>query len=412
MRDRLLSLLQESRRGLFITICGIIFFFMCININFLMDFIKKILLLARPLFLAICMAYVINLPMRFIERKIKLRVKTGNFIYVRARGISMFLSFLFVIIVIVMLGLIVVPQLIESVIALINNIGIYITNIIKMIIDLLDSMHFDNAYVRDELNQFLNIPWDQVVNELVRWLSQAYNSIGSMASNIVSRTMSITGELGTWLAGFMISLYLLSGKETLLAQLRKMLVAFLGKGVSNKLFSIGHQANVIFSSFIGGQLVEAFILFILYYIGMSLFKMPYALLISTIIGMTSIIPVFGAMLGMGIGCLLILAIDPIKVIWFYLFYQTLQVIENNLIYPYVVGNSVGLPGVWVLLSILIFGGLYGVVGMFIAVPTSTLIYQLLGEFTNYCLRKRRLNVDAEGFVLEQKSKQECENIKD
>lgn len=402
MQDKMKAMIKRSSHHFLLVAFGIGLYFALLNIRSFLDFLQMVLGLARPLTLAIAMAYVINLPMKKIEYQLKKRIQPNHFLYKRIRAISTFSALLFVLMVIVLLFMIIVPQLIESIGLLFSNFGNYISNIITMILHILDSLHLDNEYITKELNNILNIPWDQVVNELFKWLSTASNSIGSVASSIVNQTIGFTAELGTWLAAFMISLYLLSGKETLLYQVRKMIVAFTGQKVSKKIFSIGTQANTIFSSFIGGQLVEAFILFCIYYVGMSLFGMPYPLLISTIIGITSIIPVFGAMLGVAIGCILILAIHPIQVIWFYIFYQVLQIIENNLIYPYVVGNSVGLPGVWVMLSILVFGGLFGVVGMFIAVPTSTLCYQLIGEFTNYCLSKRKLRVDNEGNAIKEK----------
>ena len=406
MHEKMKQMVKRSSHHFLLVAFGIGFYFVLLNLNTFLDLFQTVLRLARPLILAIAMAYVINLPMKKIETWLKKRIQPGHFLYKRIRTIATFSALLFVLLVIVLLFMIIVPQLIDSIGLLFSNMGNYISNIITMILNLLDSLHLDNEYITQELNNIQNIPWDQVINELLKWLGSASNSLGSVASSIVNQTISFTGELGNCLAAFMISLYLLSGKETLLYQVRKMMVAFTGQTVSKKLFAIATQANTIFSSFIGGQLVEAFILFCIYYVGMSLFKMPYPLLISTIIGITSIIPVFGAMLGVAIGCVLILAIHPIQVIWFYIFYQVLQILDNNLIYPYVVGNSVGLPGVWVMLSILVFGGLFGVVGMFIAVPTSTLCYQLIGEFTNYCLSKRKLKVEMDGSVLENKESSE------
>lgn len=406
MQDKMKAMIKRSSHHFILVAFGVGLYFILLNLESLIDFINMVFRLAKPLILAIAMAYIINLPMKKIESQLKKRIKPTHFLYKRIRMIATISALLFVLIVIVLLFMIIVPQLIQSLGLLLANFGNYISNIITMILNILDSLHLDNEYITKELNNILNIPWDQVVNEVFKWVGTASNSIGSVASSIVNQTIGFTAELGTWLAAFMISLYLLSGKETLLYQVRKMTVAFTGQKISKKLFSIASQANKIFSSFIGGQLVEAFILFCIYYLGMSLLRLPYPLLISTIIGITSIIPVFGAMLGVAIGCVLILAINPIQVIWFYIFYQILQIVENNLIYPYVVGNSVGLPGVWVMLSILVFGGLFGIVGMFIAVPTSTLCYQLIGEFTNYCLAKRKLHVDSEGNAIKKQESSE------
>src|SRR5699024_1612745 len=145
---------------------------------------------------------------------------------------------------------------------------------------------------------------------------------------------------------------------------------------------IGQQANQTFSSFFSGQLLEACILALLYYISMTLFNMPYAMLISTVIGVTSIVPIFGAMIGMAFGCILIFAINPWMSLFFMVFFQIVQQFENNLIYPRVVGKSVGLPGIWVLLSIVVCGGLWCLFGMLIAVPLTAVSYTLLSDWVN------------------------------
>ena len=160
---------------------------------------------------------------------------------------------------------------------------------------------------------------------------------------------------------------------------------------------MGKKANDIFSGFIGGQLVEAVILGILCYIGMLLFKFPFPELISAIVAITSIVPMFGAMFGMAFGCLLILAINPIQVILFIIYFQVLQQFEGNVIYPRVVGGSVGISGIYVLLSLVIFGGLFGLIGMIMAVPVTALIYALVSEFVNYRLLAKNLYVDENDF---------------
>ena len=136
----------------------------------------------------------------------------------------------------------------------------------------------------------------------------------------------------------------------------------------------------------------------LYYVSMTLFKMPYAMLISTVIGVTSIVPMFGAMLGMAFGCVLIFAINPWMSLFFMVYFQIVQQFEINLIYPRVVGNSVGLPGIWVLLSIVVFGGLLGLFGMLIAVPATAVLYTLLGEFVNGRMRKKGQILNESGLL--------------
>ncbi|MEG0290735.1 MAG: AI-2E family transporter, partial [Erysipelotrichaceae bacterium] len=176
-------------------------------------------------------------------------------------------------------------------------------------------------------------------------------------------------------------------------QLRKVMVVALKEKKAQYLFDCGSKANRIFSSFISGQLLEACILGVLYYISMRILNFPFPELISALIAICSIVPVFGSMFAMSIGAIMILSINPITAIWFVVFYQLMQQFEDNVIYPRVVGNSVGLPGLWVLLSIFVFGDLFGILGMVMAVPTTAFIYTMFADFINQILKKRKLKVD-------------------
>ena len=198
MHEKMKQMVKRSSHHFLLVAFGIGFYFVLLNLNTFLDLFQTVLRLARPLILAIAMAYVINLPMKKIETWLKKRIQPGHFLYKRIRTIATFSALLFVLLVIVLLFMIIVPQLIDSIGLLFSNMGNYISNIITMILNLLDSLHLDNDYITQELNNIQNIPWDQVINELLKWLGSASNSLGSVASSIVNQTISFTGELGNW----------------------------------------------------------------------------------------------------------------------------------------------------------------------------------------------------------------------
>lgn len=402
MFEKLKSIFVESRKGIIVVTYGLLLYFVLNHLSVIGHFCGTFYRLLRPMFLGLGIAYILNLPMARIESFIKKNVPKSSWFYHKSRGFSIMLTLVFAVILLTLLFAFIVPQLIDSLILLFNNLGTYATNIIQFFINILHDLHIDTAEVENFMASVEKMPWDQVINKALTWLGNVSLSISSAAGTIVNHTMGIIGELGIWFTGFMVSLYLLSGKETFVYQARKLTIALVGQDASQYAFKWGHIVNETFSHFIGGQLVEACILFLLYYISLKILRMPYALLISMLIGVTSIIPVFGAMLGSAIGFILIFAINPLQAVFFYVFYQLMQQFENNVIYPRVVGNSVGLAGVWVLVSILAFGSQLGVLGMFVAVPTSAVIYQAISAFANACIKKRHLELDDQGFVKEKK----------
>ncbi len=354
--------------------------------------ISKFLRLFKPLYYAIGIAFVLNIPMRNIEKMLKKVFTEGKFFYNKIRGISILLTIIFAFTVLFILLAIITPQILFSIQLLLNNAGNYILSIITNLNSMLEYFNLDPIGIQLD-QEFINatlkslgLQWEQIIQNASLW------AIGT-GTNLVNNALSFTSNLMTWFTGFMLSLYLLSNKETFIRQLRKAVVAIFGYRASTLILRWGKESNRIFNSFISGQLLEACILGTIYFVVLSLLNFPFAMLISSIIAITSIVPMFGAMFGMMFGCLLILAVRPfLDMILFIFIFQLVQTFEGNLIYPRVVGNSVGLPGIWVLLSIIVFGGLWGLFGMLIAVPFSAIIYNILREITNFILKKRRILV--------------------
>ncbi len=367
----------------FIVLIGAIVF----NFKHVFSFVIGLILLFKPLYYGIGIAYVLNIPMKKIEKFICGLDKKNGTLSKCARGIAIFVTLLFALVLFTILISVIIPKLISSLSLLVNNIAGYVYKLTDIVNNILEAFNIDydasNSFIAQYLSQ---LDWKVLVSNVGGWF-------GSAAPNIIHTSINIIGTFGTWFTAFMVSLYLLSSKEMYLRQLKKLIAAIFQYDHTQYIFKIGKKANEIFSGFIGGQLVEACILGVLCYAGMRIFRFPFPELISAIVAISSIVPMFGAMFGMGFGCLLILAINPIQVIFFIIYFQTLQQLENTLIYPKVVGGSVGISGLYVLLSLVIFGGMFGLVGMILAVPMTALLYAMISELINYRLDKKHIYVD-------------------
>lgn len=361
-------------------------------------FIKKIFKLCIPLFYAIGISYVLNLPMSWFEQQLKKQIPEKSWFYKKIRGISIILTLILTFILITVLLSIVIPQLIENVIMLLNNMVGYIENIIGYVNTLLSTLNLEEILIEFDA-QTLNKYIETLTSNWESMLKTAYSWVGDAGQMLVKNALAFTSELANWFTGFMLSLYMLSSKENFLRQLRKCIAALFSKEATQKIFDISARANDIFSSFISGQLLEACILSMLIYFGMKICGLGenFEILISIFTGVTSIIPMFGAMIAMAFGAILILANSPLEALIFIIFYQIIQQFEGNFIYPKVVGKSVGLPAVWVLLSIIVFGGIFGLFGMLIAVPTTAVIYSLIRDFINWRLKVK--NIDQNTYQI-------------
>lgn len=350
--------------------------------------------LFQSLLFGIAFAYILNLPMMKIERFIIKHTKSTSFIQKKKRPLSMFITFLLALVLVTLLANIIVPSIIDSLMQLMKNLSDFFTDIVKNIDNTLAYLHIDFR-IEDinQVEQFIKMPWEKIV-------SNGINLLSGGASGILSSAGTVLSSFAVGFTGFMFSLYLLSGKESFIRQIRKVIAALFPYEQAKSIFAYGHRVNQIFSCFIGGQLTEACILWVMYYVTMRLFNFPFPELICTLIAIFSLIPVFGPMLAMVIGAIMMLSVDPLKSLWFIIFYQLMSQFEDNVIYPRVVGNSVGLPGLWVLLSIFIFGDLFGVFGMVIAVPTTACLYTFFSEFVHKRLKKKKLVVTVDDLFKE------------
>lgn len=380
------DLKKRIKSGIIISFFTVLLIYFLINLGNIVNFIAIVLDALKYLFYGIAIAYVLNQPMKFIEKMIVKKCKENGFLYKKKRGVSIFLTIILMILLLALIASIVIPNLIESLISLISNISSFLVNIFDNIDEIFKYLKIDFR-MEDigSVKELINMPWQETFSHILSILTKSAGGIMANATNFLAK-------FGAIFSGFTFSLYLLGDKEKFILQLRKIIGAIFGYQITKIIFNYGHRVNQIFSDFIGGQLTEACILWVLYYTTMRLFGFPYPELIATIIALFCFVPFFGPIASMFVGAVLILSKDSWMAIWFIIYFQILSQIEDNFIYPKVVGNSVGLPGIWVLLSIFAFGDLFGIFGMVIAVPSAACLYSLVKGLVNKALKKRKLKI--------------------
>lgn len=342
------------------------------NHKLLFKYIGELYSLISPFVIGLCIAYVVNVIMRPIERLwMKLLSKCkGKWVEKMKRPICLLLSILLVIGIILAVIFIIMPELSDSVSSLVSMVPSYVSEVESWWEAL--ALRLNKYGV--ELPQF-SFDTDKFIQILKDGGTAVLNTTLSATTSIVTAVINIVLALA-------FSIYVLAQKETLKRQSKKVLAKLMKPEKMQKLLDMLDLINRTFTNFITGQLTEAVIIGVLCFIGMSIFRMPYAPAISVLVGFTALIPVFGAFIGTAIGAFLILLVKPIQAVWFVVFIIVLQQFEGNLIYPKVVGKSVGLPGIWVLVAVTIGGNAMGVVGMLISVPLCSVMYVVARNAVN------------------------------
>ena len=354
------------------------------NLHIVISTARVLLGFLFPFIIGFGIAFILNIPMKFIEhhlfgRVLKQEKKTAQKL---ARPVSLVLSICFVICIIVIVMLVVVPELGATFV----NIAKKIEENIPVFQKWIDNVFGNNPEVV-KWAQSLDIEPGKIIDSVLGVLKNGVN-------NIVSSTVSITmGLLTTAMnvsIGFVFACYVLLQKEKLLQQIKKAMYAMFPEKPVRYLTHVWNLANRIFSSFITGQCIEAVILGSMFFVSMTILHFPYAMLVGVLISFTALIPLFGGIIGCWVAFFLILMISPVKAVLFLGLFLILQQIEGNLIYPHVVGGSVGLPSIWVLVAVTLGGSLMGIAGMLIFIPTVSVIYTLFREWVYARLEKKQL----------------------
>ena len=338
-----------------------------------------------PFVLGGAIAFVLNVPMNFIQWHLfpEDKIEKRKVIKKLARPLSMLIVLFCVIGIIVLVMFVLIPQLGNTFANLGNSIQAFIPKIQKWA----ETLFHDNKEIMNWVNH-LEFDWNKIMNAGINFLK---NGAGSVLDSTIMAAKSIVSGIATFFIAFVFAIYILLQKEKLSIQAKKVLFAFVRKGRAEATLEVLSLTYNTFSSFLTGQCVEAIILGCMFVITMSILRLPYALLVGIVIAFSALIPIFGAFIGCIVGAFLIFMVDPIKALIFIILFLILQQIEGNLIYPHVVGSSVGLPSIWVLAAVSIGGSLMGVVGMLIFIPIVSVVYALFREVVYLKLKQRKID---------------------
>ncbi len=357
------------------------------NYQLILAAVKQCIGIIFPFLLGGAIAFVLNVPMNFFEEKLfqNRAMKYKKLAQKVARPVSLLLTLAAVIGVIVLVMFVVVPELSSTVMSLGNSIQDFIPQIQEWG----DKLFHDNPEIMTWINN-LTLDWDKILNQAITFFK---NGAGNVLGSTFTVAARIASGITTFVVAFVFSCYILLQKERLKIQVRKIMYAYLKKEYVEKALDVCSLTYKTFSNFLTGQCLEAVILGLMFIVAMSILQMPYALLVGILIAFTALIPIFGAFIGCIVGAFLILVVAPMKAVIFVIMFLVLQQIEGNLIYPRVVGGSVGLPSIWVLAAVTIGASLMGIVGMLIFIPIVSVIYVLFRGNVYSHLEKKGISID-------------------
>lgn len=347
--------------------------------------LKFILNIIFPFLMGGAIAFILNVPMHFLEDKIFGSERAQKKVVQRiARPLSLALTILLVVGIIVMVMFVVIPELGATILTL----GKSIQDFVPKVQEWCEKFFHDNKEVM-VWAESLNMDWQKILNSVIGFFK---NGAGDVLNSTMSAARNLVSAVTTFFIAFVFACYILLQKEKLHVQMKKLLFAYLPKKRVEQALSVCSLTYRTFSNFLTGQCVEALILGTMFFVVMTIIRMPYAMLVGVLIAFTALIPIFGAFIGCAVGAFLILMVDPLKAVIFVIMFLVLQQIEGNFIYPKVVGNSVGLPSIWVLAAVSIGGSLMGVVGMLVFIPTVSVLYTLLRADVSRRLGKKEITV--------------------
>lgn len=349
--------------------------------------LKYLFGLISPFAIGAAIAFVINAPMRFVEKGIRrLENKKGfGFIKKSYRVISILLTFVIMVFFIGAVFMLIIPELGRTAMICMQNVEPFLEKAKTQALRI--SANYPNI---EKQIKSIDINWMSISQKVATFLSVG---AGSVVKSTVSAATTVVNVMVEWILALIFAIYVLAQKEKLSQQAKKLLYAYMKKERAGWILRVARLSNKTFSNFVTGQFVEACILGFMFFVTMSIFRVPYAIVISVMISVTALIPVVGAFIGCVFGVILIIMVSPMKTVTFLIMFIVLQQIEENLIYPRVVGGSIGLPAIWVLVGITLGANLMGIVGMLIFIPILSVVYSVLGESVNGRLNKKGIDVD-------------------
>ena len=373
---------KQNIKGLLLVVCGGVAFYCALqNLDVVWGAVRGLLGILAPFLLGGALAFVLNVPMRAIERHLLQNSRRGAKL---RRPLALVLTLLAVLGVLALASLVIGPGIADAVMSIIRGIPAAFDRLQKQLNGLAESLAAYLPMIQEWLAG-VNIDWESLSRRVLEYAQALGSGIVSSGGGFIGGVVS---GVSTFVIGLIFSFYILLQKEKLSRHGRQVIYGLLPLRQADRTLEILRLASRTFSSFLSGQCLEACILGTLFAVAMTIFRMPYALLVGVLIALTALIPIVGAFIGCAVGALLIAIDDPWKALWFIVLFLVLQQIEGNLIYPHVVGSSVGLPSIWVLAAVTLGGSLMGITGMLFFIPLCSVLYALFRSYVKERLAKK------------------------
>ena len=357
---------------------------------------ERLMIILQPIIIGLVIAYLVTPIVNFEERHLlplaEKKMKNPKKAARMVRGVSVAGALLFVLLIIGILLQMVLPELYNSIMGMIETLPLQMNSFIKLLNEYIDSESKIAVYVEELLSGGIQFFQNWVQSD---FLPQTKNILTMLTSGVIS----VVKVVFNIVIGMIISVYVLMSKETFVGQTKKLVYAIFPAKQANVIIETVHKSNEIFGGFISGKILDSLIIGILCFVVLYLLKMPYTVLVSVIVGVTNIIPFFGPYLGAVPSAILITLANPIQGVYFVIFILVLQQVDGNIIGPKILGNSTGLSSFWVVFAILVFGGLFGIVGMIMGVPVFAVIYYIAKKMFYYILDKKHLPRETEEYIL-------------
>lgn len=379
----IMEISKQTRRYLIEVLAFAILFYCGVNhFDIVIKGFQFIVGIIMPFLIGAVIAFIFNVPMKLIERNL---FESNPKFRKSKRALAYLVTLVLVTGIIVLALVVVIPELGNTVMMLVKQIPVALAQMQVWLNRLSEQWPALEPAIAE-----LNIDWASISETAVDFVQSIASSLLSSGVGFFS---GVANGLVTFVIAFTFSIYLLLQKEKLTSQAKQIMYALFPDKVTERVIKVARLSNQIFSSFLSGQCLEAVILGALFVVAMTIFRMPYAMLIGIVIAITALIPMIGAFVGCVIGILLIVMVNPIQAVWFLVLFLVLQQLEGNLIYPHVVGGSIGLPSIWVLAAVTIGGNMFGIVGILLFIPLCSVLYTLFREFIKERLHKKNVPED-------------------
>lgn len=353
------------------------------HFNTVMEYIHFFIRLFLPFIVGTCMAFILNLPMRFLERSIFPKIPS-KLLHKFHRPIALSLSLLFIVSIVGTVGLLILPEFIDRLSLLVNTFGTFIEKFGQII----SSSSKEHSFISAWLGE-LDLNWSEIGKAGTDYIQSFLHTLFSSTFSIVSTIMN---GMMNFMISFMFAMYILSRKEQLSSQAQQLLFAYVKKEWAIKVYHLFTLINKTFSNFITGQCLESLIQFFVFYLLLTVLKFDYALLISIFIAFMSFIPIIGSYISSYTSAFLLFMVSPWKAFLFLLLFMVVQQLDSTFIYPKIVGNSVGLPPMWVIVAVTVGGRLLGIVGMVTFIPLCSILYTLLKKDAKQRLKEKEIDI--------------------